>query len=143
MHIQVSKQSLKTQKNNGMSWQPIFFVPPYQHTEVIINAGPYPIPADAKNIQLTVSIGDAEQIAAASGVIEIEFSVDGGITWMPVIYYEWNWQNVEGRDGIICRTMSCEHSIPEQYLGGIGRGWVGLSDPIIVGFKMEYLANGL
>lgn len=122
-----------------MAWTQLFTpIAPYQHADLSIEMGPWDIPADAKNLRLSVDIGSLEQSASASGHVAVEMSNDGGETWVGVTTYHWHWQNIEGRGGVVSRSMGSSISIPDAYVCCKLRGMSTLDGLYIVGFRLEY-----
>lgn len=121
-----------------MAWTNLFApIAPYLHTQLSLAMGPWDIPASAKNLRLSVNIGDLEQASNASGHVAVQFSTDGGTTWVDGPTYDWSWENVAGRGGAISRH--CESAISiNGYEGGKLKGVSTLDGLYIVGFALEY-----
>lgn len=121
-----------------MTWTNLFApIAPYQHTVLSTQMGPWDIPANAKNLRLSVDIGDLEMASNASGHVTVQLSNDDGATWVDGPTYNWSWQNVAGRGGVVSRH--CESAISiEGYVGGKVKGVSTLDGLYIVGFALEY-----
>lgn len=117
----------------------IFNVDPYLHSNLVTFSQTYSVPVDVKNLILTVTIGDLELAASASGVCTIQLSADGGQTFDDVVISPFNWVNALNRDGVVNRRMEFHASVLDKYKGGTGKGFVTLDGSLIVGFRMDYV----